>query len=109
MIDFLAVGLRLVARLLELDVVITRSSDLHLDAELRGQDRAIAAARAVGATDYVNSPGGRGLYDVDTFAAAGLGLSFLRPYDGTFVHLLPALMREPLAAIRDDIVASTRT
>jgi hypothetical protein len=39
----------------------------------------IEICRALGATHYVNSLGGRALYDADAFADAGLQLGFLHP------------------------------
>jgi WbqC-like protein family len=107
-IDFLEDGLQLVANLLGLAPRLSRSSVLGLDPELRGQDRVIAAASAVGATQYVNAPGGRGLYDAAEFARAGIYLSFLCPYEGRFPHLLPALMSSDPQEIREDVLETTR-
>jgi hypothetical protein len=107
-IDFLEDGLRLVADLLGLPPRLCRSSALGLDPDLRGQDRVIAAASAMGATQYVNAPGGRGLYDAAEFARAGIDLSFLCPYEGRFPYLLPALMSSDPQEIREDVLATTR-
>jgi hypothetical protein len=93
--------------LLGFDVPLIRSSTLDLDPRLRGEDRVIATATSVGATHYINAPGGRGLYDAQSFTRAGLKLSYLSPYSGKFFELLPALMNEPLASIRRDIMTST--
>ncbi len=60
------------------------------------------AARAAGATRYLNAPGGRALYDAGEFAAEGLALEFLAPYDGGRMHLLHALATEPAAALAAD-------
>ncbi len=106
-VDFLDDGLRLVAGLLHLEVAFNRSSSLQLDPTLRSQDRVLAVARAVGATHYVNAPGGRGLYDPEVFERAGIELSFLPPYEGPFRELLPAVMTEPLERIRDDLLTSS--
>lgn len=64
---------------LGLTTLIRRISSLGLDDTLTGQERIIAACRAIGAQDYVNMIGGRDLYDADSFAAAGLSLHFLEP------------------------------
>ena len=47
-IDFLEEGLRLVVDVLGVDVTIRRSTTLQLDPALRGQERLVAAAAAVG-------------------------------------------------------------
>jgi len=67
---------------------IRRASDLAADAsgtDLKGGQRLIHIAKALGATHYNNPPGGRDLYDPEDFAAEGLSLRFvqpdLRPYD----------------------------
>lgn len=107
-IDYLEAGLKLVADLLGLAPIFSRSSSLGLDPTLKAQDRVIAAVKAVGGTHYINPPGGRGLYDPDGFEKAGLKLSFLDWYRGPYVYLLPALASQPTAAILDDIRSSTR-
>jgi WbqC-like protein family len=103
-IDYLESGLRMVAGLLEFDVKLIRSSRLAIDPALRGKDRVIAIASAVGAQRYVNPPGGRLLYDAATFADANIELRFLSSYTGRFTNMLPALMTEQPRAIRKDII-----
>lgn len=102
-VDFLEGTLRLAAALLNLKAEISRSSALSLAPALKSQARVIEIAKARGATQYVNAPGGRALYDERAFSAAGLGLSFLEPYEGRHRHLLPALMTRPLAEIAADV------
>jgi hypothetical protein len=107
-VGYLEAGLRLVADALGFAPRIRRSSSLHLDPSLRAQDRILAIAQACGATDYVNPPGGRELYEPAAFTAAGLGLHFLRPYAGRFTHLLPALLAHAPAELRADVLADAQ-
>lgn len=107
-VDYLEEGLALVADVVGLKTTLRRSSTLALDPALRGQDRVIAAAQAVGATAYVNPPGGRDLYEPEAFRRVGIELSFLVPYEGRFFQLLPALMNEEPAEIHADVLAQTR-
>lgn len=96
---------------------IRRVSSLGLDDTRTGQDRIIAACRAIGAREYLNMIGGRDLYEAETFAAAGLALGFLQPvlpeYDqglsafesglsilDVLAHVPPDDIREMLAAAR---------
>ena len=51
-----------------------------IDPCLGGQDQVIDICRSVGATEYVNAPGGRSLYDSAAFAAAGIKLKILCDY-----------------------------
>ncbi len=55
------------------------SSEVPIDHTLRAQDKVIALCHAVGATTYVNAPGGRELYSPHAFAAEGIKLLFLNP------------------------------
>jgi hypothetical protein len=106
-IDYLESGLRLVIELLGISTVISRSSALDVDPSLRGQERVLAVLAARGATHYLNSPGGRDLYDSSVFAKAGMQLDFLPTYQGEFFQLLPALMSVDPRRIRDDIAPAS--
>lgn len=103
-IDYLEQGLRLVTTLLGFPCRIVRSSQYAVAPELHGQQRILALCQAAGADHYVNSPGGRGLYDAATFAAHGIALRFLPDYSGRYHFLLPALAGEPLEALRRDVL-----
>jgi hypothetical protein len=86
-----------------------RSSSLDVPDSLHGQDRIIEIARRVGATRYVNAPGGRALYEPERFAAAGVELRFLAPYPGPSSSILHRLLEEDRQALSDDIVAASGT
>jgi hypothetical protein len=103
--EFLISGLKLVSRVLGFAPEFTRSSSLGLAPQLRGEQRVIAAARAVGATRYVNAPGGRQLYDARTFAEHGLELRFLASYAGAYPHMLHAIAQASPEEIRADVLA----
>lgn len=105
--DVLEASLRETAALLGLPARIARTSALRLAPALRGPRRVIAAVQAVGGRGFVNAPGGVGLYDAADFAAAGLTLEFLTPYEGRFRHMLPALLQRPAQEIAHDIREST--
>jgi hypothetical protein len=101
-IDFLEGGIRLVARILDLNPAIIRSSSLSIDPALRSENRVIAILKAVGAARYVNAPGGRGLYGSTAFGSAGVELNFLPPYTGPYRTMLFDLMTgDPQSIARD--------
>lgn len=54
------------------------SSLLEKDNELRGQDKVLAICEELGATHYINVPGGKSLYDREAFASRGVQLSFIQ-------------------------------
>lgn len=55
------------------------SSTLKKGNDLRGQDKVLAICEELGATHYINVPGGKELYDREEFARRGLQLSFIQP------------------------------
>ncbi len=55
------------------------SSALDKDNELRGQDKILSICEKLGATHYINVPGGKALYDQESFATHRLKLSFIQP------------------------------
>lgn len=97
LVDFLVAQLTWAARALRLPCRILRSSGLALPADLRGEQRILAACDALGARRYVNVDGGRTLYEPRRFAERGIELRFLAPYRGSFESV-----QERLAARVDD-------
>lgn len=81
---YLEGGLRAVCGYLGLQPRWLRSSAVDKDTSLRGQDKVLAICTALGATHYINLPGGEALYDRDTFARRGISLSFLHPRPVTY-------------------------
>jgi len=63
------------------------SSELQKNNELRGQDKVLAICEELGASHYINVPGGRSLYDQQAFAARGMQLSFIQPKTVTYRQL----------------------
>jgi hypothetical protein len=103
--DYLEQGLRLVAGLLALDVKFSRSSALEIDRSLTGQDRVLAILERLGATRYINLPGGRSLYEPAAFASSGIELAFLPDYDGPHKSMLHAIMTADPSALRRDVLS----
>jgi len=55
------------------------TSTIYGNGMLRGAARVLDICKREGATQYVNLPGGRDLYNAEAFAEAGVTLAFLRP------------------------------
>lgn len=83
---------------------IVRSSTLLLSPELKGQDRILAICERLGATNYVNSPSGRDLYETDAFAAAGMRLHFLPDYNGSYWSVSYRLLTETPTQLRTELL-----
>src|SRR5262249_33966134 len=97
-----------IVRYLALPWRVMRSSALGIPAALRGQHRILEIVRQLGATHYVNTPGGTGLYNVDDFAEAGIQLHFLAPYTGPSCSILSRIIGEDREKLANDIRMTTR-
>jgi hypothetical protein len=103
--DYLCAQLQRLTALLGIARPLVRSSTLHIPADVHSQARVIAVARALGATCYVNSPGGHELYDARAFADHGIELKFLAPFRGPQDSILSLLLTRPL----DDVAELIRS
>jgi hypothetical protein len=70
---------------------VMHADDLFLPRTLRGQARIIAICKLLGATEYLNASGGRGLYYAEDFAKEGIKLEFLPEWDGEMASVLQVL------------------
>ncbi len=94
------------------------SSSIAIDHALSGQDKVLALCEAVGATTYVNSPGGVSLYSSDAFSTRGMALRFLYPeplvypqFSGEFVpwlSIVDVLMFNGADATQHSVTANYR-
>lgn len=105
--SYLEQQIRFISEQLTPGTRMIRSSDLDLPDELKGQQRVLSIVRSLGGSQYINSPGGRALYDPDLFRRWGINLAFLSAYAGSFPHALPALLSEDPQALRRDIETQT--
>ncbi len=55
------------------------SSALKKDNQQRGEEKVLAICKELGATHYINMPGGKALYKKEVFSDRGMQLSFLEP------------------------------
>lgn len=102
-VDFIVHLLGIACRALGLPFNVLRSSSLSIDPALRGQDRILAIAAAVGARTYVNAPGGRTLYQPEAFEANGVELRFLPEWQGSGMSIMHRLLTEEAAQVTADI------
>lgn len=77
--DFLTSSLESLAETLSLECQIIRSSELDLPTNLRGQDRVLEICNLLGSDTYINPPGGKSLYDAETFRKRDIDLKFIMP------------------------------
>lgn len=108
LVDYLERLLKKCCEELQLPFRVTRSSKLHIDRGIRGEDRILAIVKALGAKRYINAPGGRSLYDSDNFARNEVELQFLSDYEGSDASVLHRLLTEDPAAVSAEIARQTK-
>jgi hypothetical protein len=66
------------AKLLKMDVQFRLMSELSIELDMKrgAEERILDLCESLGATEYVNLPGGRGLYHADVFTTRNIKLSF---------------------------------
>ncbi len=105
--EYFTSALSKMAKFLDMERPIVRSSTLNIDPQLRAQERIIEIAKQVGAKDYINAPGGRGIYDEGAFRRAGLTLSFLSAYHGSFSSILERVIEDGVDLLAREIHENT--
>jgi hypothetical protein len=83
-----------------------RQSELSLPAGLGGAERIYEICRQFGADAYVNSPGGRNLYDSGAFRRRGVKLELLPDYRGPMDSILQRLNDTPAREVAAEIRAN---
>lgn len=106
-VEYLVRGLEWATERLGLVRPIVMSSSLEIPVELKAQDRIIEIAKRMGATHYINAPGGQGLYEMDAFDAAGLSLGFLEDYAGSYQSMLQRLLSEDPSTVAQEVRRNT--
>lgn len=94
LLPWLHTSLELCCRCLNIERPMIRSSTLNISSDIRGQNRIIAICKALNASAYLNAPGGRTLYDVETFRQDGISLEFLPPFEGASWSVLHDIAKD---------------
>ena len=80
-VDFIIGSLKTICYDLSIPFNCVKSSEIMSYSHLKGQARVLAICKHLGASEYINAPGGRHLYDESAFASAGIELKFLSEYE----------------------------
>lgn len=75
---FLEYSINRIASFLSLETEIIPSSSLEKDNTLKGQDKILYICAHLNATQYINAPGGRELYNNDDFKEKDISLKFIK-------------------------------
>lgn len=101
--EYFTLSLLKMARFLGLERPIIRSSTLNIDRQVKAQERIIEIAKRVGAKDYINAPGGKGIYDKAVFEKAGVTLNFLSNYRGGMSSILERVVEDGVELVSNEI------
>lgn len=89
---YIASSLKQISEYLGITTRFRLSSGIEKNNDLRGLDKVFAICEKLGATRYINSPGGRELYSGEDFRGRGIELLFVnsnaieyRQFDGNFL------------------------
>lgn len=100
---FITKSLQGICEQLDIPCHIEYASELDLLPHgLKAQDRILEICNYFHATEYVNAPGGKNLYDFNTFRIHGIELKFLLDWQGSFLSILQHI-EEP--GLREQIVS----
>lgn len=102
-VDYITNCLRVTLEMLDIPFDVKYSSQIDINKNLKGQDKVIEIVKYFGAKEYVNSPGGRCLYDVDTFLKNDIKLTFLPEYTGTKVSILQRLLEDDISNVLSEL------
>lgn len=94
LLPYLQAQLEFTAKALGSRATLVRASELLPRAGMHYQQYILALGAVLGATEYVNPPGGRHLYQAQAFEEAGIDLTFLAPYVGLPVSVLESGLQQ---------------
>jgi len=100
---FICSGMFNTCNALGIPLKVCMASAVDIPYDLRGQARIIALCKALGADTYINSPGGRHLYDAAAFEKNGINLKFLPDWVGSYDSVIERLTDEKPEDIRRGI------
>ncbi len=106
-VNFIVANLREICSILEIPCNIAYSADLNLPESQKGEDRILAIAKHFGASDYVNSPGGRDLYEDKNFSNEGIKLHFLPDFQGKYYSIIQSLADQGPRQVREIVYAQS--
>lgn len=98
---------------LGIDTKILISSEVPINHSLKAQDKVLDFCRVLNAREYINTMGGKGLYDQEAFLENGINLSFIKSkpleykqFEADFVawlSIVDVLMFNPLDVVRENV------
>ena len=105
-IDYLESGIIATNEFLGIKTPVIRSSKVLRNSALTGSKRIIALVKELEGSAYLNSPGGKDLYDVNEFKAENIQLQFLPETTNSRVSVLERILVDPVQKLRAELGAN---
>lgn len=77
---------------LKIDIQLYKSSEVDPNPSFHAEDRILHLCKELGATHYLNPPGGKTLYNPASFAAKGVSLEFIAPVISQYPQKSPTFL-----------------
>lgn len=103
-VEYIIESMKQTCEKLGLPFNVIRSSSLNISPDLHGVYRILEICKRLGAKQYINSPGGRHLYEESWPNKSGVQLKFLPGYQGSHIGIGRRLERERPEDIRNEII-----
>ena len=90
-VEYLVENLENTKRYLSITTPYLMSSEIPNEKKLTGGSRLIQICKELGASSYINAPGGKELYDSKDFVSEGINLQFMNDFKGNNLSILDQL------------------
>jgi len=93
-VEYLVEQMENTKRYLSISTPYLMSSEIPNYKKLTGGSRLIQICKELGASTYLNAPGGRELYDSNNFLSEGINLQFMKDFEGNSLSILDQLFEK---------------
>jgi hypothetical protein len=93
-VEYLVEQLENTKKFLSITTPYFMSSKIPNEQKLTGGSRLIQICKELGATSYINAPGGKELYDPEDFLSEGINLQFMNDFKGNYLSILDQLFEK---------------
>jgi len=91
---YLAHSISRISEFLQINTNFLFSSDISKPDRINGQEKILKICDSIGASTYVNLPGGRDLYDPRVFFENGISIEFIEPMNLSYSQSGPQFVRD---------------
>lgn len=105
-LEYLESGIFEMINRLQIQVLCMRSSQISNTKKLSGSERIIQIVKELGASKYINSPGGRGIYNEEMFRKEQIELQFLPNTNNKKSSCLERILNEDPAILMKELSVS---